>query len=125
MKFLAILFFFIFAFILSAQKNNTVQTGLYAVYLDISTYTELNIKADSTFTYLYKGCTGIGLRNQGKWKISNGKLVLYDFEKKSLQLPDIWKIKKGKIINSTQNMFRKGMTLELQTGVGKNEHDQD
>jgi hypothetical protein len=114
MKFIAILFCFILSFNRSTEKNNTIQTGLYAVYLDISTYTELNVNADSTFTFLHRGLTGIGWRNQGKWKIRHGKLVLYDYEKKSLQQPNIWKIKKGKIINTTQNILRKGMTLELQ-----------
>ncbi len=91
------------------------QTGTYGCYLDISTYKELTLKEDSTFKFVYRGCTGISEIYHGKWKVRKRKLILYDYEKKVRPIRfednwDCWKIKGTKIIS------KRGLSLEFQKG---------
>ena len=62
------------------------QTGTYGCYLDISTYKELTLKEDSTFKFVYRGCTGSSDIYHGKWKVRKRKLILYDYEKNPVTL---------------------------------------
>jgi hypothetical protein len=92
-----------------------IKLGTYGVYLDQSTYTELTIKENQTFEYIDRGFTGIGYKNSGKWKIQNGKLILYDYVENNSHnpMPTIWKINKNELCNITKRHKRKGLCIEL------------
>jgi hypothetical protein len=97
------------------REKNEIQFGTYGVYLDQSTYTELTINGSQTFVYIERGFTGIGLKNNGMWKIQNGKLLLYNYVENNLHspMPPIWKIKESELCNITKKHRRKGLCLEL------------
>ncbi|GIK70535.1 MAG: hypothetical protein D8M18_10530 [Bacteroidetes bacterium] len=105
------------AFINNAISGQKTITGTYGVYLDWSTYTELTIKENQTFEYIDRGFTGIGYKNYGKWKIKNGKLILYDYtENNSFHpMPTTWIIKKNELCNDTKKHKKKGQCLKLKT----------
>jgi hypothetical protein len=96
-------------------EKKEIQFGTYGVYLDQSTYTELTINESQTFEYIDRGFTGIGYKNKGRWKIQNGKLLLYDYVENNSHspMPTIWKIKENELCNITKKHRRKGLCIAL------------
>ena len=92
-----------------------LKSGTYGMYLDWSTYIELVIKGNKKFEYIDRGFTGIGYKNFGKWKISNGNLILYDYkENNSISpMPTVWKINYKQLCNITKNHKRKSLCIEF------------
>ncbi|RYD76144.1 MAG: hypothetical protein EOP53_15255 [Sphingobacteriales bacterium] len=84
MKFYLVAFMFTLQFIICFSAfGQEIKPGKYGVYADVSMYTELTINGDSTFQYLNRGATGIPYTSEGKWKLKNGKLILYDYPENS------------------------------------------
>ena len=73
---------FLQCFSLLGQDNTKkIEFGIYAVYLDQSTYTQLTINNDGTFKYLNRDFQGVGYTYEGKWKMKKDKLLLVTSQK--------------------------------------------
>ena len=97
------------------KDKQEIQFGTYGIYADWSIYTELTIKENQTFEYIDRGFTGLGYKNNGRWKIQNGKLLLYDYGENNLfsPMPTIWRIKENELCNITKKHKRKGLCIKL------------
>lgn len=93
-----------------------IKTGTYGIYWDWSTYTELTINANLTFSYLVRDFQGNkSTECEGKWKVKKRKLFLICRDKILYQrpIPIKWKIKENELCLSRRD-FLKGWCLELQ-----------
>lgn len=97
------------------RDKEEIQFGTYGIYLDWSTYTELIIKENQTFQYIDRGFTGIGYKNNGKWKVKKGKLILYDYDENNSfrPMPTVWKIEENELCNITKKQKRKELCITL------------
>jgi hypothetical protein len=95
------------------------KTGLYAVYLDQSTYTELRINKDGTFDYLTRDMQGIGSTYKGKWRTKGKTLSLKTPQKKDLFRSPIktWLIKENELCEKYKHKIEPGVCLEYITPV--------
>ena len=98
----------------SSQLDHQLQKGVYGIYWDESTYTELKIIDEERYEYIHQGFVAGGYRCAGKYVIDNGTLKLlgrckgerkYKFNGKLHRMPRGWTIKKDSLINTTEMSF--------------------
>lgn len=104
----------LFISFLSTQSESKLNIGVYGIYWDWSTYTELKIIDEKHYEYIHRGFVSDGYHCSGKYIVENGILKLlgkckgerrYRFNGNPSRMPRLWKIGKDTLINKTEIRF--------------------
>ena len=99
---LTLLFFFVIE-INGQGKNTYIQTGTYGLYSDVSTFIELTLLDNNTFTYLDRFELGSTFKYSGKWKLNGSYILLLDCENNEIRpMPIEWKIKANELCGKSK-----------------------
>ena len=99
------------------QSNKSdIKFGLYGSYADPSWYQELTINENGNFLFYDRVELGTSNKYEGKWKIDQNKLTLYDFENnKRKPIPTIYIFKKDQLCSVAKNEICFTMQDKVQT----------
>ncbi len=77
--------------------------GVYGSYADVSTYTELILLDNNTFSYIDRFELGSTFKYNGKWRVKGKYIELYDCENNEMRpMPIKWVIKENELCGKTK-----------------------
>lgn len=91
-------------FVYGQSNKIEIKCGLYGSYADPSWYQELTINENGSFLFYDRVELGTSNKYEGKWKIEQNNLTLYDFENnKRKPIPTTYIFKKDQLRSLTKN----------------------
>jgi hypothetical protein len=103
---ITVFLFFIILIANGQDKSKAIVTGVYGLYADVSTYKELAIFENNTFTYIDRFELGSSFKCSGKWKIEKKNLILYDCENNiNRPMPVKWKISDRELCSKEKRKY--------------------
>jgi len=105
MRFIVTITILLLGQLVYGQSNKSdIKFGLYGIYADPSLYQELTINESGKFLFYDRVELGTSNKYEGKWKIEQNKLTLYDFEnRKRKPIPTKYTLNKDELCSVTRN----------------------